>query len=96
VGKYLQKRTTLSLIKRFGGLVHVTKEVTHVVNLQRRLDMTLTIGKIVPRVGKSKIRSARPGDPIFSRGFVIGEQKQTPSQPSTKEKEKEKASRSKP
>jgi len=55
--------------------------------------MTLTIGKVVPRVGKSKIRSARPDDPIFSRGYVIGEQKQTPSQPSTKDKEKDSRSK---
>jgi hypothetical protein len=56
--------------------------------------MTLTIGKVIPRVGPSKIRSAPPDAPIYSRGFVIGEQKQTPSQPSTKPKEK--ASPSKP
>lgn len=37
-----------------------------------------------PKAGRSKIRSARPDDKIFSLGFVIGEQKQTPSQPTTK------------
>ena len=56
--------------------------------------MTLTIGKVIPVVKNLKSRSAKPDDPIFSRGYVIGEQKQTPSQPGTKPKEK--ASPSKP
>jgi hypothetical protein len=50
--------------------------------------MTLTIGNKTPKAGESKIRSAKPDSPIFSRGFVIGEQKLKPSQPNTKEKDK--------
>jgi hypothetical protein len=59
----------------------------------RGQDMTLTIGKVIPRVGPSKIRSAPPDAPIFSRGFVIGEQKQMPSRPSTKPEEKDSRSK---
>jgi hypothetical protein len=58
----------------------------------------LTIGKVIPRVGPSKIRDARPDDPIFSRGFVIGEQKQKPSPentPETKAEEKDEKDSSK-
>jgi hypothetical protein len=40
----------------------------------------LTIGKPTPRGGASKIRSAKPDDPIFSRGYAIGERKLTLSQ----------------
>lgn len=34
----------------------------------------LTIGEPTPKGGPSKIRPARPDDPIFTRGFVIGGQ----------------------